>query len=129
MATWDDVDRIARELPDVVAGTDGFGQLKWEVLKQYFVYERPLRKKDLQELGVDAPPGDILGVRVAQLDDKLGLIGSNPDVFFTIPHYANYPAVLVQLDKISLDQLREVVTDAWLARAPKKLAAQFLAGE
>ena len=129
MATWDDVDRVARELPDVASGTDGFGQLKWEVRKQYFVYERPLRKKDLQELGADAPTGDILGVRVAELDDKLGLIGSNPDVFFTIPHYANYPAVLVQLDKISLDQLREVVTDAWLARAPKKLAAQFLAGE
>ena len=129
MATWDDVDRIARELPDVVSRTDGFGQLKWEVRKQYFVYERPLRKKDLQELGPDAPTGDILGVRVAELDDKLGLIGSNPDVFFTIPHYANYPAVLVQLDKISLEQLREVVTDAWIARAPKTLAAKFLAGE
>ena len=128
MATWDDVNRLALELPDVVASSDSNGY-KWEVHKVYFAYERPLRKRDLQELGPAAPTGDILGVRVAAIDDKLGLIGSNLDVFFTIPHYASYPAVLVLLEKISLDQLREVLTDAWLCRAPKRLAARFLATE
>jgi len=126
MATWDDVDRLARELPDVVAGSDTNG-LKWEVHKKYFAYERPLRKRDLAELGDAAPTGEILGLRVADLDDKRGLIGSNPEVFFTIPHYAEWPAVLVLLEKIDEEQLREVVTDAWLCRAPKRLAAKFLA--
>lgn len=126
MATWDDVDRLARELPDVVAGSDTNG-LKWEVHKKYFAYERPLRKRDLVELGDAAPTGEILGLRVADLDDKRGLIGSNPDVFFTIPHYAEWPAVLVLLEKIDEEQLREVITDAWLCRAPKRLAAKFLA--
>jgi len=126
MATWDDVDRLARELPDVVAGSDTNG-LKWEVHKKYFAYERPLRKRDLAELGDAAPTGEILGLRVADLDDKRGLIGSNPDVFFTIPHYAEWPAVLVLLEKIDEEQLREVITDAWLCRAPKRLAAKFLA--
>ena len=128
MPTWDDVNRLALELPDVVAGSDTNGY-KWEVHRVHFAYERPLRKRDLQELGGAAPTGEILGVRVASLDDKLGLIGSNPEVFFTIPHYANYPAVLVLLKKISLEQLREVLTDAWLCRAPKRLVTKFLAAE
>ncbi len=126
MATWDDVNRLALELPDVVAGTDSQGY-KWEVHKVHFAYERPMRKRDREELGDATPTGDILGVRVADLDDKRGLIGSDPDIFFTIPHYANYPAVLVHLEKISIEQLREVLTDAWLCRAPKRLAARYLA--
>lgn len=127
MATWDDVDRLARALPDVVAGADRDGSFKWEVHNKYFVYQRPLRKRDLEELGSSAPTGDILGARVADLDDKEGLIGSNPEVFFTIPHFAGWPAVLVLLEKVDLEQLREVITDAWLCRAPKRLAAAFLA--
>jgi hypothetical protein len=128
MATWDDVSKLARGLPDAVERTDTNG-VKWEVHGKHFAWERPLRKRDLDELGESAPEGPILGVRVAELDDKQGLIGSNPEVFFTIPHFANYPAVLVLLEKISLEQLREVLTDAWLSRAPKRLAAEFLATE
>ena len=125
MATWEDVSRIALALPDVVEGTDTNGY-KWEVHRKHFAYERPLRKRDLEELGATAPEGQILGLRVAELADKHGLIGSNPAVFFTIPHYEGYPAVLAVLEKIELDQLQEVLTDAWLSRAPKRLAAAYL---
>ena len=126
MASWEDVSRLALALPDVVEGTDTNGY-KWEVHRKHFAYERPLRKRDLEELGAAAPDGPILGLKVAELADKQGLIGSNPDVFFTIPHYAGYPAVLALLERIELDQLEEVLTDAWLCRAPKRLAARFLA--
>ena len=126
MATWEDVSRLALALPDVVEGTDTNGY-KWEVHRKHFAYERPLRKRDLEELGATAPDGPILGLRVAELADKQGLIGSNPAVFFTIPHYEGYPAVLALLEMIELDQLEEVLTDAWLCRAPKRLAAAFLA--
>ena len=126
MATWEDVSRLALALPDVVEGTDTNGY-KWEVHRKHFAYERPLRKRDLEELGATAPEGQILGLRVAELADKHGLIGSNPAVFFTIPHYEGYPAVLAVLEKIELDQLEEVLTDAWLCRAPKRLAAAYLA--
>ena len=125
--TWDDVSRLALSLPDTLELPDGNG-LKWEVHRKYFAWERPLRKRDLEELGDAVPSGPILGVRVAALDDKRGLIGSNPDAFFTISHFAEYPAVLVLLDMVALDQLEEVLTDAWLCRAPKRLAARFLAG-
>jgi hypothetical protein len=125
MPTWEDVSRLALALPETVELTDTNG-LKWEVRKTHFAYERPLRKRDLEELGDDVPTGPILGVRVASLDDKQGLIGSNPAVFFTIPHFAGYPAVLVILNEIGLDQLEEVLIEAWLARAPKRLAALYL---
>lgn len=126
MATWNDVDRLATALPDVLRQPDGNGY-KWEVRKKHFAWERPLRKRDLEELGSAAPSGEIMGAMVADLNEKRGLIGSNPEVFFTVPHFANYPAVLILIEKISLDQLNEVLTDAWLVRAPKRLAAAFLA--
>lgn len=127
MANWDDVSRLALALPDTVELPDAQG-LKWEVHGKYFAYERPMRARDIADLGAaNVPTGPILGLRVADLDDKRGLIGTNPAVFFTIPHYAEYPAVLALLDHIELDQLEEVLTDAWLCRAPKRLAAAFLA--
>ena len=126
MATWDDVSGIALTLPETVELGDTNGR-KWEVRGKHFAWERPLRKRDIEELGDNVPVGPILGVRVAELMDKDGLIGSNPDVFFTIPHFAGYPAVLVLIERIGLEQLGEVLTDAWLCRAPKRLAASWLA--
>ncbi len=126
VATWDDVSRLACALPEVMEATDTNG-LKWEVRRRYFVWERPLRKRDLAELGDAAPDGPILGAMVADLNEKRGLIGSNPTVFSTVPHFSEYPAVLLLLEHVSLEQLEEVITDAWLVRAPKRLAAGFLA--
>jgi len=125
MATWADVSGLALALPDVVEGADTNG-LKWEVHHKYFAWERPVRRRDIEELGDAMPHGPILGAFVPDLPDKLGLIGSSPDVFFTVPRYADYPAVLVLIDRISLEQLNEVLTEAWLCRAPKRLAAEFL---
>ena len=48
-------------------------------------------------------------------------------VYFTTPHFDGYPAVLVQLDLISVDELEEVIVEAWLCRAPPKLADAYLA--
>ena len=80
MATWDDVSRLALSLPDVVGTTDTNG-FKWEVHRKHFAWERPLRTRDLEELGSSAPDGPIMGAMVADLTDKRGLIGSNPKVF------------------------------------------------
>ena len=49
-------------------------------------------------------------------------------VFFTTPHFDGYPAVLVRLPEVGLDLLEEVVTEAWLVRAPKRLVQEYLAG-
>lgn len=125
MATWDDVRRIALSLPETDEGTS-FGTPSWGVKGKGFVWERPLQKVDLKALGPDAPDGPILGASVEHLGIKELLLASNPAVFFTTPHFDNYPAVLIRLDVIAVDELTEVIVDAWLARAPKRLATAYL---
>jgi hypothetical protein len=126
MATWDDVRRIALELPETNEGQTR-GNMFWRVRDKGFVWERPLRKTDLAALGDSAPEGPILGVRVEHLGAKEALLADDPAVFFTIPHFDGYPAVLVLLEEIALDELQEVIVDAWLARAPKRVAEKYLA--
>lgn len=99
----------------------------WVVREKLFVWERPLRQSDLKALGDAAPDGPILGARVEHLVAKDALIADDPGVFFTTPHFEGYPAVLVRLEKIAEDELRELIVEAWLARAPKRLAKQYVA--
>ena len=98
----------------------------WRVKAKGFVWERPLRRADLEALGEAAPDGPILGARVEHLVAKEALLADDPSVFFTTPHFDGYPAVLVRLERIGLDDLREVIVEAWLARAPKRLAEAYL---
>lgn len=125
MATWEDVRRIALGLPETSERTS-WGSASWRVKDKGFVWDRPLGVKDRAWLGADAPDGPILGVRVADVGVKEALIADDPAVFFTIPHFDGYPAVLVRLAEIDVDELTEVIVDAWLLRAPKKLATEYL---
>jgi hypothetical protein len=125
MATWDDVGRIALELPETSEGISR-DLRQWRVKDKGFVWERPLRRADLEALGDDAPDGRILGARVEHLVAKEALLADDPSVYFTTPHFDGYPAILVQLDRIGLDDLREVIVEAWLARAPKRLAKAYV---
>jgi len=128
MATWKDVSRLALALPDAEEGTTYGGNRAWTVRKKLLVWERPLRKSDLEALGDSAPEGPILGARVEHLIAKEALLADDAGVFFTTPHFDGYPAVLVRLPEIGLDLLEEVVTEAWLVRAPKRLVQEYLAG-
>ena len=125
MSGWDDVRRLALALPQTEERVSR-GQLRWRVREKLFVWERPLRRPDLAELGAAAPSGAILGARVEHLGAKEALLASDPDVYFTTSHFEGYPAVLVQLDRVSAADLHEIVIEAWLARAPPKLAASYL---
>jgi hypothetical protein len=91
-----------------------------------FVWERPLRPADVRALGDDAPAGPILGARVEHLGAKEALLADDPDVFFTTPHFDGYAAILVRLDRITLDVLEELIVEAWLVRAPKRVAKQYI---
>jgi hypothetical protein len=121
MATWDDVGRIVGALPETTEASPR----NWRVRKKLIVWERPLRKADHAALGPAAPDGEILGARVSDEGVKLALIADDPEVYFTTPHFDGYPAVLVRLAVIGVDELEELVTDAWLAQAPKKLVKEF----
>jgi hypothetical protein len=127
MATWKDVRRVALAMPETEESLTR-GNRAWKVGGKLFVWERPLRASDLAALGPEAPTGPILGARVEHLVAKDALIADDPSVFFTTPHFDGYAAVLIRLPAISVEILEEVVAEAWLTRAPKKLARSYVDG-
>lgn len=126
MANWKDVARLALALPATEESTS-YGHTAWKVADKGFVWERPFSKADLKRLGDDVPEGPILAAYVDDLAEKEAVLAAHPGVMFTIEHFNGFPAVLVRLDEIDTDTLEETITDAWLARAPKKLVTEFLA--
>ena len=126
MATWDDVARIVGDL----ALTSEPSPHEWRVGKKLLAWERPLRPSDREALahsGVEPPEGDIIGVRVSDEGVKFALISDDPAVYFTTPHFEGYAAVLVKLAEIDVGDLEELITEAWLIQAPKKIVQEFLA--
>ena len=127
-----DVDEICTGLPHTRLATSWGDVPTWVVPEEgkgrgFVLYRRP------HKTAVDPATGemydDLLVIRTASSADKTELVESGGP-FFTIPHFNGYNAVLVQqsrLGEISRDELAEVITDAWLAVAPKKLAREFLA--
>jgi hypothetical protein len=118
-----DVHRIALALPHVIQdGTklrylvEGGKAFAWTWKKR--VHEKRARVEQL----------DVFAVRVADEEEKLVLIASDPGKFFTVPHYNGYPAVLVRLDAIDGEELAELLTDAWRNAAPRRLVAELDAG-
>jgi hypothetical protein len=118
MATRGDVRRIVLSLPEA-SEADGFSfavggkSFAWPWLERI----HPKRAR--------VPNPDVLAVRVANELEKQSLLGLDPDVFFTEPHYDGYPAVLVRLPAIDVSLLEEVLTDAWRTRAPRGLLEDF----
>jgi hypothetical protein len=125
MATWSEVERLALALPET-SERERHGVRQWRVREKLFVWERPLRAREIEHLGGAAPDGPILAARVEHLHAKEALVAENPGVYFTTSHFDGYPAVLARLERISGDELTELVTEAWLARAPKRLARDYL---
>ena len=123
MATWDDVARICLALPGTTEALSR-GSRHWKVADKLFVWERPLRRRDLDELGDDAPSGPVLGARVPDEGAKQALIAAEPDVYFTTAHFDGYPAVLARLEALDEAGLTELAGEAWACRAPRRLVAE-----
>jgi len=120
MADWDDVRRIATALPDVIEGTT-YGAMAWKIGGKLMAWERPLRGRDLTELGLDEQTEPVLGTAVEDEPTKLALIDEDADVFFTTEHFTGYAAILVRLERIAVPRLDELIDAAWFARAPVRL--------
>lgn len=115
----------ALALPGTTEGTS-YGSMAWRVRGKGFAWERPLRRADLAALGDAAPDGPVLGASVPDLGAKEALLADDPAVYFTTPHFDGYAAILVRLERIPPAELEELVTEAWLARAPTRLVQQHL---
>ena len=123
MADQDDVRRIALALPDATEANDRFAFSVLNKGKQKgFVWawnERVEPKKPR----VARP--DVVAIRVVDRFDKEALLASDAEKFFTEPHYNGFPAVLVRLPLIEVDELEELIVDAWRCQAPRALADSF----
>jgi hypothetical protein len=110
MPGWPDVVAAGRRLPEVEEST-------W--------FRTPclrVRKKSFCRMKED---GETLVVRVVDLEDKEALLRSDPEVFFTTPHYDGWPYVLVRLAAVDPAQLEELIEDAWRLSAPKRVLAAY----
>lgn len=124
VATWRDVALIAGRLPGVTE-TVRFRHRAW-VAGSAFVWERPFTKADARREPGPLPEGPILGVRVADAGEKEALLAAEPEWTMTIQHFDGFDAVLVLLDRVPVDRLTELITDAWLATAPGPTIAAYL---
>jgi hypothetical protein len=131
----EDVDEICGGLPETWFGTSWGDVPTWLVPlrvkgdkgRGFVLHRKPHKTAIDPETG--EPYDDLLVIRTRNADDKQALVDGNGP-FFTIDHFSGYNAVLVQqsrLGEITRDELAEVITDGWLATAPKKLVAEFLA--
>jgi hypothetical protein len=118
--TLDQVHEVAISWPDVTVGPK-WGMRTWMVGGKGFIWERPLRKSDLERLGDEpAPKGDILGVRTENLDAKDALLAMDLPGFFTIQHFNGYPAVLIALRQARAKDVRAAIEGAYRAVASKQ---------
>lgn len=122
MATWEDVAAVALALPETTQD-----ELVWSVRGKVVVKERRLRPADLKALGDAVPEGPVLMVHTGDLVTKDEMLARRPDAYFVTPHFHAYPAVLVRLDDIDVEELSDAIVEAWLRTAPKTLADQWLA--
>jgi len=114
------VDKLARSLPGVSVGLK-WGKRTWIVAEKGFAWQRPFSKADLERFGDETPPsGEILAVRVADLDAKDALLAIAPPGFFTIPHFNGYAAVLIELRRARAADVRAAILDAHRAVASSR---------
>ena len=128
MATMKDLDRIALSLPHVTKELSDDGRPSYLVHGKMFCFHRGLRKDAVDANGERLD--DVLMFRVPDVDVKELLLADSRDVYFTTPHFNGYPAVLVRirdLGRIDRDELYDLVAEAWLTRAQKRVAKAWLA--
>ncbi len=131
MVSIEDVRAFALALPGAEESVSGHtGEAAWRLKSGQFAWLRGPSATDLRELaelGREWPAGTVLAVRVADLEEKEALLAAEPDVLFTIPHFDGYPGLLVRLDAVDRARIEEIITDAWLVRAPSRVAKKWLA--
>ncbi|ABM16373.1 MULTISPECIES: MmcQ/YjbR family DNA-binding protein [Mycolicibacterium] len=129
-ATVDDVHEIATAMPHVtrVEGPKA-GNPIYQVGGKSFVFFRTPRPDALDPDTGERYP-DVIVIWVESEDDKLALTQDPDSPFFTTDHFDGHPSVLVRasrLGEVGVTELRELIQDAWLSRASKRRAQQWLA--
>ena len=128
VTTMADLDELALSLPETLRETSGDGRPSYLVHGNLFCCHRN-RRRDAVDPQTGERLDDVLMFRVADLGVKELLFADDRGVFFTTPHFDGYPAVLVRipdLARVDRDELHDLVAEAWLTRAPKRVAKAWL---
>ena len=131
MATMRDLDALAMAMPGTVREDSEDSRPSYLVNGKMYCFHRS-RRPDAVDPKTGERLADVLMFRVADLEEKELILADPSGPFFTTPHFNGYPAVLLrirELKRLSRAELRDVVVDAWLTRAPKRVAKAWLEQE
>ena len=129
MATMKDLDKLALTMPEATKEVED-GRPTYKVHEKMFCFHRR-RRPDAVDPETGERLDDVLVFRVADLGVKEMLVADARGIYFTTPHWKGYSAVLMRirdLGQLDRDELRDLVEEAWLTRAQKRLAKEWLAG-
>ena len=124
-----DLDELALAMPQTTKEVSEDGRPAYHVHGKLYCFHRSQRRD-----AVDPDTGerldDVLMFRVADLDVKEMLLADARELYFTTPHFKGYPAVLLRIPDLAhldRDELQDLVVEAWLTRAQKRVAKAWLA--
>lgn len=123
MVTLDMLPALVADLPGAVISpecTDGYVIVKGKPKGFTWLWRERIHPKKPK-----VPNPEVLVLPVRSLTEKEIILGSNPEKYFTEPHYDGYAAVLVRLAAIEPDELRDLLVEAWRIKAPKELVREF----
>lgn len=129
MATMADLDELALAMPETTKQISSDRRPEYQVHGKMFVIHRS-RRPDAIDAATGERLEDVLIFRVGDLDEKEMLLADERGIYFTTPHFKGYPAVLMRipdLARLDRDELSDLVAEAWLTRAQKRLAKAWLA--
>jgi hypothetical protein len=128
MTTMADLDELALAMPQATKEISDDGRPAYHVHGKLFCFHRS-RRPDAIDPETGDRLDDVLMFRVPDLDVKELMLADDRGVFFTTPHFDGYPAVLMRipdLDRVDREELHDLVAEAWLTRAQKRVAKAWL---
>jgi hypothetical protein len=131
MSTMADLDELALSLPQTTKELSDDGRPAYRVHGKLFCCQRG-RRKDAIDEQTGERLDDVLMFRVADAGVKELLLGDARGIYFTTPHFDGYPAVLVRipnLGRLDREELHDLVAEAWLTRAQKRVTQAWLAAQ
>jgi hypothetical protein len=123
-----DLDRLALAMPQTTKEVTDDGRPSYLVHGKRYLIHRG-RRPDAVDPETGERLNDVLMFRVEDLDVKELLLTDTRGIYFTTPHFKGYPAVLVRipdLERLDREELEEMVAEAWLTRAQKRIAKAWL---
>ena len=129
MATLADLDEIALSLPQATKELSDDRRPSYLVHGKFFCLHRS-RRRDAVDPETGERLDDVLMFRVADLGVKELMLADDRGIYFTTPHFHGYAAILIRIPDLTCldrDELEDLVVEAWLTRAQKRVAKAWLA--